>query len=822
MSRSLKLSLVGVGAVVGVAAIGALWSFDYALAYFVTFRRWDMLNALVKNHDWFLPAEQVWTNFGRAELSRVVNLSLVALMLEVAAVGGAIAYCATEWRRSLGPIDGARFAARRDLRKAKLLQGAPGESILLGRFEGKDVRYSGDSHLLVNGPTRSGKGRGFVMPNLLQWLGSAIVLDIKLENYLLTGATRAAMGQQIIVIAPGSEFSHCWNPLDFVRPWPARATDVMNMAAALIEEPERGEKFWALTARGLLAGLIAYVLESRAMEGRRTMRSVQRLLSTEDGLAKTLQARLEIEPNLSSFVVESFRGFINGEEKQRKSFEKTVDTGLQAWKNKLIGDMTAKSDFDIRDFRRKGMSVFIASPVSDFGTVEPLIRLFIQQIHDLALRELPRPDEKLKVLLMLDEFYQFKRLPEVVLRAPLVGGYGFKIAVMSQNLPQIDERYSKVTREAFLGNMDIKLFIAANDDTTAEAISRDLGRKFVKRVAVSERLGFGGGNGVTRTSTWVETDLLSPANIKQLSDDKTLMLVRGHPGVILDKLNFYSDPVFQRSVKESAAFRSMLKTPAVEEVVEWPLFEAVPPDVQIPRGALRKEVSARERAWDKEDEAAWRQIRALAQRAFVEPVVFVHRLTGAMSAEESDEIASIAQTLRLRPETCGALRGKGLMRRLGDKGRKRALGATAELRSAIIAMRRRIHEERLRVAGSQAGAEPADAKVEQAAEVRALPPAAGPLSSEASQPKPLFQEAGMVVEGPRAAADETVAIAASEAAQIGVGLAAAVDKAVLSIADVGIQQRVAAMRDKMRSRVAAFASDADQADRIPVDLMPQR
>jgi type IV secretion system protein VirD4 len=557
----------------------------------VVYRHWSILSAVWNQQEWLLPAKQVWANLGRAELSRVVNLSLLALLVEVAGVGGAIGYLVSERRRKLPPGEGARFATLADLRKANLLNGVKGYSVLLGRFAGQDVRYSGDSHFFVNGPSRSGKGRGFVMTNLLEWRGSVLVLDVKGENLELTGPARAAMGQEILVFAQGSESTHCWNPLDFVRPWPTRATDVMNMAAALVEEPERGEKFWAQTARSLLAGLLAYVLDSPTMEGRRTLRPVQKLLVTPNGLVSTLQAILELEPKLQSFVVESFRGYLTATDKNREQFKTSVETALQGRRNKLVADATSKSDFDIREFRRKAMTVYIVAPVSDFATVEPLIRLFIQQIHDLSLRERHKPDERHKVLLMLDEFYQSKRLPEVVVRAPLVGGFGFRIAVIAQNLPQIDERYSKVTREAFLGNMDVRFFIAANDDTTAEAISRDLGRKYVKRETWSERTGFGAVGGVTRQSSWAETQLLSADNI--LSDDKALLLVRGHPGVVLDKLNFYTDAAFIAVVEDASALSSMLKIPALAPVPEWPLFEPAPAGTVIPENPIWWRINAK-------------------------------------------------------------------------------------------------------------------------------------------------------------------------------------------------------------------------------------
>ena len=385
----------------------------------------------------------------------------------------------TPWK-DRAPEGGSRIATLGDLKRAGMLEGEPGRSMLLGTFKGRDVRYSGDSHFYVNGPSRSGKGRGFVMPNLLEWEGSAIVLDVKRENWRLTGAARAALGQSVFELAPGSERSHRWNPLDFVRPWPSRATDLQNLAASLIPVPERGEAFWPETARDLLAGILGYVTDSPTMEGRRHLRSALRMFG-QGPLFGVLSMILANEKDLNPFILEAFRRHVGRDEKQRPSFEANVTTALKAWNNSLVASMTSASDFDIRELRRNPFSVFISAPVSDFGSVEPIIRLFIQQVHDVLLRNEPGQDEPHKVVLMLDEFYQFQRLPEIIDRAPLVAGYGFRIALIAQNIPQVDERYSRATREALLGNMDIKLVVAVGDKTTGEVVSGAIGKHYVER-----------------------------------------------------------------------------------------------------------------------------------------------------------------------------------------------------------------------------------------------------------------------------------------------------------------------------------------------------
>jgi type IV secretion system protein VirD4 len=242
VTRATKATLIALSLCVALFAtpvgLWLLWSWNYALAFRATFKRWDAWSAFVTHRDLTLPLEQAIAYRAHPLVAKTITIASAASIIELALAAGAIfAVVVRPWEIK-PPRDGARMGTLRDLRNANLLDGKPGLSILLGAFAGRDVRYSGDSHFFVNGPSRSGKGRGFFMTNLLEWQGSVIVLDVKMENWAKTGPTRARMGQQLFLFAPGSPDSHCWNPLDFIRPWPARATDLGTLAATLLPTPE--------------------------------------------------------------------------------------------------------------------------------------------------------------------------------------------------------------------------------------------------------------------------------------------------------------------------------------------------------------------------------------------------------------------------------------------------------------------------------------------------------------------------------------------------------------------------------------------------------
>jgi type IV secretion system protein VirD4 len=685
LSKWERLAVLTAGPVVAVGAAFYAWSANYSALSFLMLKSTAMWKSF-SGGDPLMPLKQAWYLRDNVAVAKVSLRATLATLAESAIIAGAVALLIKRPWQVRPPADGSRFATLKDLEAAGLLGGQPGKSVLLGTFgKGRsaiDVRYSGDSHFFVNGPSRSGKGRGFVMPNLLEYQGSVIVLDVKRENYKLTGPARMAMGQRCFVFAPGSAQSHRWNPLDFVRPWPERSTDLINLAATLLPISEKEDGYWKKTARGLLAGILGYVLESMTMEGRRNLRSVLRMFSTGQSFSVVLTNIIAAEPDLDQFILNSFRQHLGRDEEQRPSFEGHVTTALSAFNNLLISEACAASDFDIRDLRRNPLSLFIAAPVSDFGTVEPIIRLLIQQIHDVMLRSLPGKDEPHRILMMLDEFYQFERLPEIIKRAPLVAGYGLTIALVAQNIPQIDERYGQQTRNALLGNMDIKLSIAVGDDATAHIVSDNLGRKY------EEREGWGKETGLlsakkASSGRFEPMPLMDPGAVQRLDDSNTILQVRSGYGAILNKLNFYTEKRFTSLREQVVAFERQQLIPVVKPQGEWPLFVARPKTMtEDVEDATRDKLPVRS---DPDAQTSWEMIVFEAARAvFTNPSACLHLYREAMEAVDDQLTADLLHRLRTAPATIAPMWGKtGGSRRGGGQSKASALAAIWPLRELI-------------------------------------------------------------------------------------------------------------------------------------------
>jgi type IV secretion system protein VirD4 len=670
----MRTALYLIGAVLAALALFLVWEVAYCVAVAWYSHSWALWTHFAKGQELLLPIQSALHEWENPADKKLVARATLGSVICTLLVGAIVAQIVQNLRGVVPPTGGARLATARDLRKADLFDGKPGYSIFLGRFGGKDVRYSGPSHIYVNGPTRAGKGVSFVLPNALEWRGSLIGLDIKREMWAEIGAARAALGQNLFLFSPGSPESHRWNPLDLVAPWPERATDLTNIARSLIPTPETGDAYWAETARGLFAGLMSYVLDSEATSKSRTIKAALKLMSQGRSLAAVMADAIVNEPGLNAFVIDKFRQHIGREEKQRMSFEAHIVTALDAWNNQLVDDATSRSDFNIADLRRKPFTILIGTPVGNFGSVEAVVRLLIQQVHDVLLRSLPGPDEPYKLLLMLDEFYQFGRMPEIVDRAPLVAGYGFQIAVIAQGLTQLDVRYGKPTRDMLIGNMDVKLLIGVGDETTAKYCSEEIGKQFVRRESWGASIGGGGLVGgfprASRTTQgrWELEAIMPSETLRRLDSKKSVLLARGQYAAVLDKINFFIDGRYKTKVKAAARFAARLNVPPVAET-----FTPAPGNALVmPSDDLRAT----------RHKAAFERAMAAAAEVFDDLTPFHSAFVAAMNERSSAAVAELCQRLRTEPEAIAELK-RG--RRLGRTQHQEAL--TQNLRAEIIAAR---------------------------------------------------------------------------------------------------------------------------------------
>jgi type IV secretion system protein VirD4 len=193
-------------------------------------------------------------------------------------IGCAAAIIGSLWRARQGRLvttyGSSRWATTNEVRRAGLFC-VPG--VFLGRLNDAYLRHDGPEHVMAFAPTRSGKGVGLVVPTLLSWTGSAVIHDIKGENWQLTGGWRSQFSHALL-FNPTDSRSARYNPLLEVRKGSDEVRDVQNIADILVDPEGALERrnHWEKTSHSLLVGTILHILYA---EEEKTLSRVAAFLS---------------------------------------------------------------------------------------------------------------------------------------------------------------------------------------------------------------------------------------------------------------------------------------------------------------------------------------------------------------------------------------------------------------------------------------------------------------------------------------------------------------------------------------------------------------
>ncbi|TLY99676.1 MAG: type IV secretory system conjugative DNA transfer family protein, partial [Gammaproteobacteria bacterium] len=316
-------------------------------------------------------------------------LGSTALALAFVAIGAGAGLLPP--RRSLH--GDARFASRAEIAAAGLF-GSDG--IILGRRGRRCLMLAGQQGVALAAPPRAGKGTGVVVPNALNWPGSLVCVDIKRENWTITAGFRASAGQACYLFDPFAEDGRTarWNPFSYVSGDPKRRlNDLQRIAEMLYPDPPNVDPFWTASARSLFLGIALYLFETPSLPN--TIGEVLRqgMASDDEGFGqhwkRLIEGRNSGSRPLSSQCVRALYDVIDLAPVTASSIRKTFTSRLDLWLNPILDAATAESDFDLRELRKKPMSIYVGVNPDDLHRLRPVLNLFFQQAIGLQTRELP-------------------------------------------------------------------------------------------------------------------------------------------------------------------------------------------------------------------------------------------------------------------------------------------------------------------------------------------------------------------------------------------------------------------------------------------------
>lgn len=479
-------------------------------------------------------------------------------------IGCGAAVCGSLWRaRQVGQVTtygSARWADQCEIARAGLFGEA---GTFLGRFGRHYLRHQGSEHVLAFAPTRSGKGIGLVVPTLLSWTGSAVIHDIKGENWRLTAGWRSRFSH-CLLFDPTNASSARYNPLLEVRRGADEIRDVQNIADILVDPEGALERLnhWEKTSHSLLVGTILHILYA---EEEKTLSRVACFLSDpRRPFVATLRVMMATNhlgtaqaPKVHPVVASAARELLNKSENERSGVLSTAMSFLGLYRDPTVARVTSACDWRIADLvsAERPVSLYLVVPPSDISRTKPLIRLVLNQIGR-RLTERLEPGSRRQLLLMLDEFPALGRLDFFETALAFLAGYGVRAFLIAQSLNQIVKAYGE--NNSILDNCHVRIAFASNDERTARRISDALGTATEQR-AMRNYAGH-------RLAPWLahvmvsrqETSrpLLTPGEVMQLDPADEIVLVSGLPPIRAKKLRYFDDANFMMRVSEPPAIGS--------------------------------------------------------------------------------------------------------------------------------------------------------------------------------------------------------------------------------------------------------------------------
>jgi len=495
-----------------------------------------------------------WLAFGAQAPSVFARTGTLAALGGV--IAGLFAIGGAAWRAGHSVTSttygSARWASSTDVQKAGLFAD---RGIVLGVNAGRYLRHDGPEHVLAVAPTRSGKGVGLVVPTLMTWPGSAVIHDIKGENWQLTAGWRSQFSH-CLLLDPTNPLSARFNPLLEVRKGFHEVRDVHNIADILID-PEGARPWrdhWEKTAHSLLTGAILHVLYA---EKEKTLARVGSFLADPArSIRRTMWVMLttnhlgtEEKPQVHPTVALSAREILNKTDNERSGVVSTAMTLLGLYRDPIIARMTSGSDWRIADLlgAERPVSLYLGVPPSDISRTRPLVRLILNQI---GRRLTERYDanhanrDARQLLFMLDEFPALGRLDFFESALAYLAAYRVRAFLVAQSLHQIDKAYGH--NHSILDNCHVRVAFTPNDERTAKRLSDTLGTSTQLRAQrnLSGRRLSAWLSHMTVSEQETPRPLLTPGEILQLPASDSVVMVSGSPPIRASKLRYYADHNF--------------------------------------------------------------------------------------------------------------------------------------------------------------------------------------------------------------------------------------------------------------------------------------
>lgn len=467
----------------------------------------------------------------------------------------------------------ARFATSADIAVSTSVTLGQAESrgIVIGRFKGKLIRYIKPDFVSLGAGTRAGKGAGIVIPNLLEWQDSLIVLDIKQECFNITSRYRQeVLKQDVFLFNPFSFTTHQFNPFYYLNLQHVEgSTDLMGMAEIIYptDSVTGAERHFNNAAQSLfiaLAKALWLLLHSQSLflqeHGIPKIFSIGNLFVLYNTVSMTditdvleenirLQKLDKIQIELAQDALAKIRSFMLLGDEGKASVISTFEKQLKLFALPVVKGATDHNSFDFRNLRRQKMTIYLSIAPKDLKIASLILNLFFNCAIRINLIENPDfvPELKYSLLLILDEFPAIGSLPYVKEAAGYIAGYKIQLLTIFQNVSQLNEIYGDQGRKTLLANHSCKIVFAPNEQDDAEYFSKEIAYITTHSNAKS-RNSHKASVSHGRSESEAKRALMLPQELKQLAFEEQIILLNGEHSIKCDKALYFKDQYFMNKL----------------------------------------------------------------------------------------------------------------------------------------------------------------------------------------------------------------------------------------------------------------------------------
>jgi type IV secretion system protein VirD4 len=284
-----------------------------------------------------------------------------------------------------------------------------------------------------------------------------------------------------------------------------------------------------------------------------TLETVFRFFTRGDSvtvLNRMIEERRETGNPYSQTCVDLISDYLNGTDEVVKGMRKHVTTTLGLFFNPKIAAATAKNDFDLRQLRRKKMTIYVAVMPADLEQLGVLLRLFFLQLFEANTDVMPDQDRTVKhrCHVLLDEFTAIPAMRAIAKAAGFARGFWLHFSFVVQSKLQVREEYKGAGEASLLGNLGAEIVFGTDDSTLCKEASERAG---YDTVAHTTRTG-------PRSMSWLRPKeqsqttadlrraLLLPQEVARLEEDEEVVFRAAVPPFLLRRLRWFKDPYFKR------------------------------------------------------------------------------------------------------------------------------------------------------------------------------------------------------------------------------------------------------------------------------------